>query len=271
MSIDELTDYINDMNDTLNSIGDLTTIINNLNDSINLINNSYNILLINFNYLYNNFTSYVSLLNSLSNVTLLISWINGNISSIQSDISDIESDISDIESDISTINSQISTLQANITSLDSRIDILESEKLSIPPLQISYLNGWASGAYHIQTMYAPHADLDVRIDAIFHVEVAGTFKVVIIHTTDTSTRTDDGLIYVGKMAAGVGGSVTNVLNAVNFDLVNTINQYIYKTSHASGSNFAVAAGDTVFVAWIKAAEDEGSGNLYVYGIVLIEV
>jgi uncharacterized phage infection (PIP) family protein YhgE len=268
MSIDELTDYMDDMNDTLNSIGDLTDIIDNLNDSINLINNSYNILLINFNYLYNNFTSYVSLLNSLSNVTLLISWINGNISSIQSDISDIESDISDIESDISTINSQISTLQANITSLDSRIDILESEKLSIPPLSVFYLNGWTSGSYNMQCMYALHSDNDARIDASFYVSITGYYKIMIIHASNTNSRNDDGIIYSGKMSSGSGGTVENLLTGANFDLNRASLNTIYQSTHSN--SIYIENGKTVFCAWLKT-EDETSGSFFVYGIVLKEV
>jgi len=229
-----------DMNSSLNEFGDINQTLIEINNTISVLNNSYNLMLENYNELLVNFTNYVNLLNSFGNITALIE----------------------------SINLDISVLQANITSLNSRINALESERISIPPLSVYYLNGWSSGSYNIQCMYALHSDNDARIDASFYVSITGYYKIKIIHASNTNNRSDDGLIYVGKMQPSAGGTVTNLLNGANFDLNHTSLNVIYQDTHSN--SIYIESGSTVFCTWQKT-EDENSGVFYVYGIVLVEV
>ena len=133
----------------------------------------------------------------------------------------------------------------------------------VPPTLIFGDGGFIQAA---QQWRIAHSDASANISAgLLCPSTETDWKILIVHASDTASRTDVGTVKVGAGTDTESWSDSNVFNGVAMNLANAANATFYFTFTAA---FSASEDDYIRVKWTKTANN-GTGNLNIFGIFLV--
>lgn len=156
--------------------------------------------------------------------------------------------------------------QRNINDNRQNIENVRTFYNIIPPLHWFGDYGFTQTAHSGAVWYTPNSDTNAGILARFYLK-QGTYKFHMVFHNNTASTTASGVLNIGSNPLGSSRNLTNLINAANFDLVNTSAEVWYEEVSES---FVISGDHIVGAQWGKDDNSGGAANnLYVDMIFMV--